>query len=60
MKSDLISVLVGSGKQIALLDVSVFNPNLKRYAKIKLAKAYKIKHITNAFFWSSMEVSHLW
>ena len=48
--------------QMAFLDVRVFNPNAKRYANIELSKAYKStkkrkrKHITNAFFRSSMEV----
>ena len=51
--------------QMAFLDVRVFNPNAKRYADIELSKAYEINekekgNITNAFFRSSMEVSHLW
>ena len=51
--------------QMAFLDVRVFNPNAKRYADIELSKAYEInekekENITNAFFRSSMEVSHLW
>ena len=51
---------------MAFLDVRVFNPNVKQYANIELFKAYEInkkekkKNITNAFFRSSMEVSHLW
>ena len=52
--------------QIAFLDVEVFNPNAKRYENKELSKAYetnqkeKKKHITNAFFKSSMDISHLW
>ena len=48
--------------QMEFLDVKVFNPNAKRYANIELSKAYEINekgNITNAFFRSSMEVSHL-
>ena len=51
--------------QIAFLDVRVSNPNVKWYANIELAKSYEVnekekkKYITNIFFRSSMEVSHL-
>ena len=61
--------------QIAFLDVRLSSPNAKRYTNIELSKGYVIKekeedfeqeiykrrrHMKNAFFRSSMDVSQLW
>ena len=65
VRLDIIARGLWQAGQMAFLDVRVFNPNAKRYANIELSEAYEIdekdkKKTYNAFFRSSMEVSHLW